>query len=185
MVRYDDLLSDWMQALAQASETLDLALIDRAHPNQMRNAARLVDPTLRRARATWSSLGVDDRLVELAEETWGIFDRAVTTGRHDDPTMRSDLDRLREIYVSLYTFAESLAQSSVSAAQRDGRSRQRRGGAVAGNPPLLSVRGAHRLRRVKRKVRRALHQFRSRDGDPTPSGTAPEVESPPSTTQKQ
>jgi hypothetical protein len=185
MVRYDDLLSDWMQALAQASEALDLALIDRAHPNQMRDASRLVDPTLRRARATWSSLAVDDRLVELAEETWGIFDRAVTTGAHDDPSMRSDLDRLREIYVSLYAFAESLAQSSVSAAQRDGRSKQRRDRSLAGNPPLLSVRGAHKLRRVRRKVRRALNQFRSRDGDRTLSGTTPEAESSPSQTQQQ
>ncbi|MGH2787661.1 MAG: sulfotransferase family protein [Actinomycetota bacterium] len=164
LVRYDDLLSDCMQALARVSDELDLALIERASPAQMRAAARLVDPSLRRARATWSSLGVDDRLIELAEETWETFDRAATTDSMDGSATRSDLDQLRERYVDLYAFAESLAESSVFAAQRDGVSAQRRGDRSAGvNPSISSLRGMRRLvRRAKRKARRTIYRSRSR-----------------------
>jgi hypothetical protein len=166
VVRYDDLLSDWMLALTKVDDDLDLALIDRADPTQMRAAARLVDPSLRRARATWGSLGVDDRLVELAEETWSTFDRAATSGSFDNASVRSDLDRLRENYVDLYSFSESIAQSSVWAAQRDAKSARRRGERADGAaPPVSSVRAARRLlRRGKRQVRRTIYRWRSRNG---------------------
>ena len=173
-VRYEDLLSDWMQALARVNDVLDLALIERADPNQMRAAARLVDPSLRRARATWSSLGVDDRLVELAEETWGTLDRAATTGE-PDASIRSELDRLRERYVDLYAFAETIAQSSVSAAQRNGRFAQRRGGRSAANPPLSTSRAIRRqLRRAKRRARRTIYRLRSGNARPTAEAGVPE-----------
>jgi len=165
VVRYDDLLSDWMLALTKVSDDLDLALVDRADPAQMRAAARLVDPSLRRARATWGSLGVDDRLVELAEETWSTFDRAATSDSIDNASVRSDLDRLRENYVDLYAFSESIAQSSVRAAQRGARAAHRRGVNGAA-PPVSSVRAARRLlRRGKRQVRRTIYRWRSRNGD--------------------
>lgn len=162
-VRYDDLLTDCMQAVAKVGEVLDLALLERASPTQMRTAERLVDPSLRRSRATWDSLGVDDRLVELAEETWGVFDRAATKNDIDDSTFKLELDRLRERYVDLYGFAESLAESSVVAARRDGASRKR----SAGVPPLGPARSARRLRRrVMRKVRQTIYRRRSRSRAP-------------------
>jgi hypothetical protein len=176
LIRYDDLLSDWMQALAEASEALDLALIERSTPTHMRAAARLVDPSLRRARATWSSLEVDDRLVELAEETWGVFDRAATTSSLNNASVRSDLDQLRGRYVDLYTFAESLAESSVAAARRDGGPPRRRDQRLAsGNPPLSPTRTLRRLRRrAARKARRAIYRWRSRAGSHAAGAAATE-----------
>jgi hypothetical protein len=168
-VHYEDLLSDWMRALAQVCDALDLALLERADPTQMRAAARLVDPSLRRATATWSSLGVDDRLVELAEETWGTFDHAMRVDAPDDASTRAEFDRLREGYVALYSFAESLAQSSVSAAQRDGRSGRRAAGlSGTGRPATRRL-----LRRVKRRARQTIYRIRSGNRRPTTEEALP------------
>ena len=164
LVRYDDLLSDWMQALVQVSDVLDLALIRRAKPSQMRAAAQLVDPSLRRARATWSSLGVDDRLVDFAEEVWGIFDRVATKGELDDDSTRLELDQHRERFVDLYSFAESVAQNSVSAAARDGRA-GRGGGRLRTDASGSRVKALRkRWRRAKRKARRGLYRLASQNG---------------------
>lgn len=158
LVRYDDLLSDHMEALARVSDALDLALVERATPAQMRAAARLVDPSLRRARATWASLGVDDRLVELAEETWATFDRAATKDALDYPSLRSDLDRLREQYNDLYAFAESVAESSLGAV----RGRTGRGGEGSSGAPTTPIRALRRLRRrVRRKGREIIYRRRA------------------------
>jgi hypothetical protein len=176
LVRYDDLLSDCMQALSQVSDRLDLDLIERSSASQLRDAARLVDPSLRRARSTWSELGVDDRLVELAEETAATLERAATSDL-DNVSIRSELDRLREQYVEVYAFAESLAESSVFAARKDG-SAQTRGGRSAGvDSPVSSLRAMRRLwRRARRRARRTGHRLRSRRrAQPAESAAAEDI----------
>lgn len=170
-VRYDDLLADCMQAVAKVGETLDLELLERASPTQMRAASRLVDPSLRRARATWDSLAVDDRLVEMAEETWSLFDRAATKGNLDNPSLKSDLDRLRERYIDLYRFAESVTESSIAAAQRNGQPRKGSGAGTSFRP----IRSARRFRRrAMRKVRQTVYRRRSRNRTPGVDQAKPE-----------
>ena len=183
LVRYDDLLTDFMSAVAKFSDPLDLALIERSSPLQARAAARLVDPSLRRARATWSSLEVDDRLVELAEETYEAFDRAATQNDLDKPAIRSELDQLRERYVDLYAFSESVAESSVLAARRDGRAGRPSGGGAGGKKrPASSLKRARRLwRRAKGKARRTVYA-RGKAGAPSPPVPDP---SPPSPVEEQ
>ena len=170
LVRYDDLLNDCMSALENVSSTLDLALIERSTPTQARDAARLVDPSLRRARATWDSLGVDDRLVELAEETSGVFDRAATGGGLNDNAVQSELDQLRERYVDLYEFAESIAESTILASKP---ARRRAEGATGGRPGRSPLRNGRRLwRRAKRKARRSFYGRRPSGGDRATGGEA-------------
>ena len=159
LVRYDDLLNDCMLALEKVSVTLDLALIERSTPTQARDAARLVDPSLRRARATWDSLGVDDRLVELAEETNGVFDRAAGIGNPNDSSIQSELDQLRERYVDLYEFAESIAESTIFAAGSGKRRPDAAPGGGTGASPLRS--GRRLFRKAKRKARRSIYGRRS------------------------
>jgi hypothetical protein len=172
LVRYDDLLSDCMQVLANLNENLDLALIERSTPSQARDAARLVDPSLRRARGTWDSLGVDDRLVELAEETIGVLNRAATSDSLENPSIRSELDRLRESYVNLFAFAESVVvKPSVPA-----RGSPARGGNKAkAGAPTTRVKAARRVwRRAKRKARSTLYARRRSRTDQPASETASE-----------
>lgn len=169
IVRYDDLLTDFISSLTEASERLDLALVERSNPSHARAAARLVDPSLRRARATWSSLDVDDRLVELAEETYGVFDKA-TSSDIDNKPIKDELDELRQQYVDLYAFSESVAESSILAARKDGK-RAGGGGGKRGN-----VRSVRRLwRRGKGKIRRTIYGSRANKRGSS-NGAAPEVE---------
>ena len=158
LVRYDDLLGDCMQVLAKVNASLDLALIERSTPTQARDAARLVDPSLRRARGTWDSLGVDDRLVELAEETIGVLDRAATSDTLENPSARSELDRLRESYVDLFAFAESVViKPSVPARGSSGRGGEK----ASAGAPTSRVRAARRVwRRAKRKARSTIYARR-------------------------
>ena len=170
IVRYDDLLTDFISPLTEASERLDLSLVDRSTPNHARAAARLVDPSLRRARATWSSLDVDDRLVELAEETYGAFDKA-TSSDIDNQPIKDELDELRQKYVDLYSFSESVAESSIVAARKDGKGR---GGGGGGKRP--ATRSVRRFwRRGKGKIRRTVYGAKS-NKRASSNGSAPEVE---------
>jgi hypothetical protein len=166
-VRYDDLLSDAMLTLSKIDETLDLSLMARSTPQQMRAANGLTDPSLRRSTATWNGLGVDRRLVELAEDVWSLFDRTAGKEDVDDPELLADYDRLREQYLDLYTFAETTAQASVVAGRRGGG--QNKGGSAA---KLARPNAMKKLfRKVRRKTKRALHGLRERFGgaadDPT------------------
>lgn len=172
IVRYDDLLSDFMSPLVALCERLDLALVERSTPAQARAAARLVDPSLRRARATWDSLDVEGRLVELAEATYDVFDRASNKTDIDNQPIKDELDELRQQYVELYEFAESVAESSIVAGKRGG------GGKGGGKPPVGSVRSMRRLwRRGKGKIRRTVYRARSKNTGPSGSsnGSAPEA----------
>ncbi len=116
-VPYDELLGDWMLALSRANAAMGLKLVENATASQMRLVNQLVDPSLRRSDATWSSLGVDRRLVDLTEDVWALFNQLNTAGTVGTETI-AGLDSARAAYVELYGFAETTAQSSVFAAQR-------------------------------------------------------------------
>lgn len=176
LVRYEDLLSDPMKALAQVSDPLDLAIMERATPNQMRQANKIVNPSLRRSRATWESLQVDGRLIEMAEDLWKVLDSATTSQSIDSPSVQEELDRLRHGYVELYGFADSLAQSSVLAALKEARGKAR---GLVTDQSLRSPRRA--LKRMKRKIRRkgreVSYRRRSQKQQPEESASEPAEES--------
>lgn len=179
IVRYDDLLTDFMIPLVALSERLDLELVERSTPHQARAAAQLVNPSLRRARATWSSLEVDDRLVELAEETYSTFDRAASKDELDNKSLSAELDVLRERYLDLYTFSETVAESSVVAAKRGGGFAKGRVLPAGKKPPVSSVKMARRLwRRGKGKIRRTLYRARSRATATSSNGSGPTAQPP-------
>lgn len=155
-VRYEDLLADPLLTVSKVDEALDLALTGRAQPHQMRAAAQLVDPSLRRSsNASWESLGVNDQIAEMAEETWKLFDRAADPD--DVDPFASEFDELRTRYLDLYSFAESIAQWSVVAAQKRRPARAGAGNVQAAAPVARKV-----ARKVKRKVKRTAHEAKSR-----------------------
>lgn len=162
IVRYEDLENDAMLAVSELSEQLDLSFIERPMPAQMREATNLADPSLTPRGATWASLEVDQRLVDLAEEVFGTLDQAAKAEELEEDAVKATLDELRKRYVDLYGFAESTAQFSVAATQR---------GAPSGSPsvawdgPLLTRDTARRvMARTKRRSKRTMHQLRKRTG---------------------
>lgn len=160
IVRREDLKTDAMLAVSRASEQLDLDVVDRASPPQMRVATDLVEPTTRRSRATWASLEVDHRLVELAEDVHKTFSEAANT--IEDQAVISQLDTLRQRYVDLYGFAESTAQHSTATAGRSGRSSP---SSPTANGSVLSPDMMRKLlQRAKRRGKQKIHQLRPRGG---------------------
>lgn len=166
VVRYDDLLTDAMATVSKVSEEMELSFIERPTPVQMRDAASLVDPALNRSRATWESLEVDHRLVELAEDVAKALDQAAAASL-DEKEVREGLDELRQRYIDLYRFAESTAQFSIEAR----KPALPVGSATAVDKPSPFSADARRklVRRLKRKSRRTLYQIRA-GGDGAPAG---------------
>ena len=155
-VRYDDLQSDAMLEVSRISEYLDLELVDRPMPAQMRVATSLVDPAAGKSRSTWESLEVDRRLVDLAESVMGVLGKAAGSTDFDAEEMRSELDVLRQTYVDLYRFAASTAQFSMGGGRGGGG-----GSGQASNGSLLSSDSMRQLfRRARRKSKRTVHQLK-------------------------
>lgn len=162
-VAYDDLLGDWMPALAAVCRDLDLALVDAAGAAQMRAVNQLVDPSLRRSRGSWESLGVDARLAGMADEVWLLLDRLRrATGEEVAPVL-SDLDAARREYVALYDLAETLTQSTLFAAEQASRGLLALVPRWSPSQPPLTVRtaAAKAIGRVRRGTARRLHRLRT------------------------
>jgi hypothetical protein len=133
-VAYPDLLGDWAAQLQRIGGPLQieaLAQVDRAaHPE----VDAFVDPSLFRDRTGWEGLDVPQRVIDLAEHVWRLF---------EDPEANSGpFDAARGEYDALYAEAEAISHSSVIAA----RPRKKAG---ASAPPTMSI-------RVKRRVKRLL-----------------------------
>lgn len=170
-IRYEHLATDPLQAIAQLDEQLGLEVAGRATPPDLRAAMAAVDPTQNRGRATWSDLEVDERLVELAEETHVVLDGVAGDVGLDDDKAAASLDELRQRYLDLYSFVESVAQFSVAAGPQ--------GGAAIGTPTFdpnrptnqLVARGRRLMRRTARTKTKAVRRLR-RTGSTTKT-TAP------------
>jgi hypothetical protein len=154
-VRYDDMLEDWVEAVANVCRSLELEIIERVTSQQIRDITRLVDPSLRRSTADWASLGVHREVADMCEETWDLLERLGKRSDAEAAGLEADLDALRERYAYFYELSEATAQSSVLAARRQGQRRLRGGRRSATSPDPFLV-------RAKRKARRELGKVRDR-----------------------
>jgi hypothetical protein len=147
-VRYDDLLSDWARELTRAGEALSLPALAGAGPEARPRIARLVDPSLRRQRTGWDAVGAATRVTDIAERVWDALQPLASDGGDTDEA-RQALDEARAAYRELYDEAESVAQSSLTAASR------------AAPAPTLRMRIGRRVPlHHRRRVRRAIGSLR-------------------------
>ena len=114
-VRYDDLLSDWREAMRAAGETLELSYVDQLDPNTRHEVDDFIDPGLHRVRVTWDDLDVPAVIQEIAEETWQALGALTEAGGHDQAAENA-LDRLRSRYREVHADAEAIAHHSLQAA---------------------------------------------------------------------
>lgn len=167
-VRYEDLLSDWTQALARVCETLDLDLLDRVKTSDMRQVSQLVDPSQKRSTTEWKTLGVHREIADMAEEVWELLDEVATKDVADDPSTIAAFDGMRRRYLDFYDMVEATAQSSVLASGRghveqvraSAGSRSQQSGAQA-TAKQMALKG-------KRKVKRAVRGMRNKVGGSSP-----------------
>jgi hypothetical protein len=121
-----------------------------------------VDPSLHRNRVGWDELDVPSRIRDMSEELWRELQPLADPGG-DTPAVHRALDEAHAAYAALYTEAEDIAQSSVTAAKprRRPAAPERAGAGAAGARQSLRVRLARRVpARYRRRIRSAVHSLR-------------------------
>jgi hypothetical protein len=162
IVRYDDLLSDWQSALAAAEQHLAILLVGSVPEEQRWHAGELVDVSLRRAAADWSTLALPGDVQALAQATYDALDHLARGERPEEA--QASLDELRDRYARHYENAESFARSSIRAARVEERRKlARQGGPGPGvsRAPIARTRGG-RPASWARRLRTAVSRRASR-----------------------
>jgi hypothetical protein len=147
-IRYSDLLGDWRRELARVAAPLELPGLAAPEPARANAADAFVDPQLHRSRIGWEQLEepVPASVRELADRAWSAL-QALARDGGDDAAARAALDATRAAYRTLYAEAESLAQSTVTAARKRAEARA----------PALYVSLARRIpERHRARLRRLL-----------------------------
>lgn len=117
-VPFESLLEDWTQEVARISERFDIPTLVNARAGGQALADSVVDRALRRSTASWEGLDVPKGLVYLAEQVWEDLLLLADPETEDDDALKERLDDHRVEYVSLYHYAEHVAQSTTMAATR-------------------------------------------------------------------
>jgi hypothetical protein len=126
-VRYDDLLTDWKAAMSQADATIGMGLLDAASEEQVKDAAGLVDPTLRRSSADWGELELPPRVLDLVTRTYDTYGRLVGVPAEQQRETRAELDALRDELKAYYDECFDVARTRTGAfARREKRKAVRR-----------------------------------------------------------
>jgi hypothetical protein len=167
-VRYADLLDDWTRPVFALGEAFDLSAVKTAMAVDIAEVHRFIDPSLRRASATWDEIGAPQRLRDLADETWEVLDGLAEEGG-DTAAAHQRCDELRVAYDEQYAEAEAFAHSSVLAARRDAAARARQEGGAKEQTKDVADRLPHAVRAMvppsaRRGIRKALGKERERGG---------------------
>ena len=140
-VPYPALLENWAGELQRIGPALGIDAmtnVDRAaHPE----VDAFVDPSLFRNRTGWEGLEVPQRVIDLAEHVWSLFE--------DPEANAAAFDAARGEYDALYGEAEAISHSTVIAA------RPRKNAAAAKAPTPSGAKGLVPVS-VKRRVKRLL-----------------------------
>lgn len=148
-VSYDELLADWHTALTRA---FDGRLLAGAGEEQLRDAAALVDPGLRRAERSWDDLGIPEDLRSMAESTLEALH-----GERQGVDRSGDLEALHASFLERYREAEQVAIWSARGARMEARRTAEKKAAEAAGAPVAALtapRAGVRLRALLGRVRR-------------------------------
>ena len=151
-IRYDRLLADWAAEIARLGTLLDTPDLVDVPADRRARVAEFVDPSLRRATPGWDGLAVPAALQSVVDRTWEALEPLGGDGSGAQP--RERLDAIRSEYDAFYADAETIAQSSIRAAQN---ARARRPKPVAAPAPAA----AQPARTPKPKRRRRFFRLRS------------------------
>ena len=154
-VRYEDLLDDWPREIGRTAELLELPKLTGGNLRErFPGVDRFVDPTLHRNRIRWDELDVPERMRDMAEQVWSQLQPLADPGG-DTPELHRTLDEARAAFGELYREAESIAQSSITAAKPRRKAKKK----APPPPPSLKVRLARRVPApARRRLRKALRR---------------------------
>ena len=146
-VRYEDLLDDWAKEIERVDGLLELGIGTDLH-ERFPSVDEFVDPTLHRNRVSWDEFEMPAEVRDMAESVWLELQPLADPGG-DTPELHAKLDEARNAYRELYTGAEQIAQSSITAA----KPRKKPPGKKP--PPTLGVRAKRRVKRTLGSLRRS------------------------------
>jgi hypothetical protein len=154
-VRYEDLLDDWPREIDRIAELLDLPQLTGGNLRERFPAVdSFVDPTLHRNRIRWDELDVPASVRDMAEQVWTSLQPLADPGG-DTPGLHARLDEAHAAFATLYREAESVAQSSITAAKPRRKGKKK----PPAPPPSLKVRLARRVPApARRRLRKALRR---------------------------
>lgn len=154
-VRYEDLLDDWPREIDRMAGLLELPKLTGGGLRERFPAVdKFVDPTLHRNRIRWDELDVPASVRDMAEDVWNRLQPLADPGG-DTPEVHRALDAARSAFGELYREAESIAQSSITAAKPRRKAKKKPPPA----PPSLKVRLARRVPApARRRLRKALRR---------------------------
>jgi hypothetical protein len=121
-------------------------VIRDASPAAMRSAHGFVDKKLSRSKADWDRFEIPEALRDLADDVWELM-LLVAQGEETSGAdgVEERLDAARTSYTRLYEEAEAIAQSSISAARRQGKKRR-----------VVASRTTRVMRRMPKRYRRKI-----------------------------
>lgn len=119
-VEFGDLLADWTLSVARAGDALGLDVLHQCSTQEMRDASTVIEPGLRRSKATLHDFAVPEDLRDLARRVWVELLVLADADAKDPSAAHERLDRIREEYVAWYEQVEAVAYSSIVAAHRYG-----------------------------------------------------------------
>ncbi|HEV7845745.1 MAG TPA: sulfotransferase [Thermoleophilaceae bacterium] len=154
-VRYEDLLDDWPREIGRMAELLELPTLTGGNLRErFPGVDKFVDPTLHRNRIRWDELDVPERVRDMAEQVWSQL-QPLADPAGDTPELHRTLDEARAAFGELYREAESIAQSSITAAKPRRKAKKK----APPPPPSLKVRLARRVPApARRRLRKALRR---------------------------
>ncbi|MDQ3889413.1 MAG: sulfotransferase [Actinomycetota bacterium] len=155
-IRYEDVLADWSREVSRTASLLDLPWLVDVAASRHPDVDAFVDPSLRRSSAGWEDVAIPPVLRALLETAWPRVSALASPGG-DDGGRRALLDEARAAYVELYSEAEAIAQSSVTAAKRRREQSAKRAASVDGD-----ARGEGDAALVLRIIRRIPPRYRGR-----------------------
>lgn len=154
--KYEDLLRDWTVEISKVASALDLKILERVGTKQIRVAADLVDPSLKRSVTDWDKLGVHKPVAELAEEVWELLDRVATKDEGNDPAAHREFDEMRQRYLEFYEMSQAVAQSTVLAARRTERENARASSTIGAQARGTAAKGKRKAKRIVRRVKQRI-----------------------------
>jgi hypothetical protein len=158
-VRYDDLLADWQAALKEADATMGIGLFEAAPPEQVADAAALVDPTLYRSTGDWDELDLPPRVLDLAVRAYDAYGRLVGVPAERQADVHAELDAVQSELTAYYDECFDVARSRTgSVVRRERRKAARRARAEA--TPVQEHRGSSPSGRLLTLAKRARARLR-------------------------
>ena len=167
-VRYDDLLTDWRQAVGSALSDLGVEIDQDLTSGDRHPVDDFIDPNLSRHPLTWDDVEVQPELRTVADAVWDACSRLADQHAHDEQAEKA-LDVAAVDYADLYLAARQLVHDAIAAeagAARKAGAQAARRRLQEGSTGDRAIPRVRRARALAGRLGRAARRLRRRTATP-------------------